>query len=366
MGSSRKSTVISANAIAAGAAAVGMILLMVIAEPAGWSSQSAPPAPSTSVPPGLAADAPQVPVAPSIVASGGVTLHSISVNFPGSDHTFPGGASADAINRDCLLCHSASMVLTQPSLSRSDWQAEVEKMRNVFKAPVPAEDVPAIVDYLGNLNNVSTQAIAPRQPDAKHGAVIVAQGTASGAPACAQCHAFNGVSDGSGAFPRLADQSVYYLTKQMRDFASGVRANAIMSPIAKALSGDDIADVSAYYSRIDAPFPQLKAPDPALVKQGEELAKLGDAARQIQSCDRCHGPGGAGEPPAVPYLAGQYAHYTSFTLHMWQQGYRNSSPDGMQVMAKKLNEQETAAVAAYYQQVRPQSTVEAAESQGQH
>jgi cytochrome c553 len=51
---------------------------------------------------------------------------------------------------------------------------------------------------------------------------------------------------------------------------------------------------------------------------------------------------------------------------MWQQGYRNSSPDGMQVMAKKLNEQETAAVAAYYQQVRPQSTVEAAESQGQH
>jgi hypothetical protein len=40
-----------------------------------------------------------------------------------------------------------------------------------------------------------------REPDAKHGAVIAAQGTPNGAPACAQCHAFNGVSDGSGAFP---------------------------------------------------------------------------------------------------------------------------------------------------------------------
>jgi len=186
-------------------------------------------------------------------------------------------------------------------------------------------------------------------------AVIVAQGTATGAAACAQCHAFNGVSDGSGAFPRIAGQSVYYLAGQLHDYSSGVRMNAVISPIAKALSPDDIADVSAYYSRIDAPFPPLKAPDPALVKQGEELAKLGDAARQIQSCDRCHGPGGVGEPPAIAYLAGQYAHYTAFTLHMWQRGYRNSSPDAMGVMAKKLNEQETAAVAAYYQQARSQS-----------
>ena len=107
-----------------------------------------------------------------------------------------------------------------------------------------------------------------------------------------------------------------------------------------------------YYSQIDAPFPPLKAPDAALVKQGEELAKLGDEARGIQSCDKCHGPGGTGEPPAIPYLAGQYGHYIAFTLHMWQQGYRNTSPDAMAVMARKLNPQQTTAVAAYYQQAR--------------
>jgi cytochrome c553 len=122
-----------------------------------------------------------------------------------------------------------------------------------------------------------------REPDAKHGAVIAAQGTPSGAPACAQCHALNGVSDGSGAFPRIAGQSAYYLAKQLRDFTSGVRVNANMTPVAGALSADDIADVAAYYAGIDAPFLPLRRPDSALVKQGEELAKVGSATSRIQA-----------------------------------------------------------------------------------
>ena len=191
-----------------------------------------------------------------------------------------------------------------------------------------------------------------RQPDAGHGAVIAAQGTATGAPACAQCHAFNGVSDGSGAFPRIAGQSAYYLAKQMRDFASAVRNSAVMSPIAKALSPEDITDVTAYYAAVDAPYLPLAAADPALVKRGEELAEEGAAARQIQSCDNCHGPGGAGEPPAIPYLAGQYASYIALELRMWQRGFRKSSPEAMAPLAKQLDDEEIAAVAAFYQQVR--------------
>ena len=66
-----------------------------------------------------------------------------------------------------------------------------------------------------------------RGPSPQRGAVIAAQGTLNGAPAWAQCHAFNGVSDGSGAFPRIAGQSAYYLAKQLRDFTSGIRVNAI-------------------------------------------------------------------------------------------------------------------------------------------
>jgi cytochrome c553 len=191
-----------------------------------------------------------------------------------------------------------------------------------------------------------------RRPDPGRGAVVAAQGTGSSVPACAQCHAFNGGSDGSGAFPRIAGQSTYYLAEQLRDFASGIRANAVMTPIAKALSPDDAADVAAYYASVDAPFLPLSNSDPALVRRGEQLAKIGDEPKRIQSCDNCHGPGGAGEPPAIPYLAGQYGHYTAFELQMWQRGFRKNSRHTMADIAARLDDQDIAAVAAYFQQVR--------------
>jgi cytochrome c553 len=191
-----------------------------------------------------------------------------------------------------------------------------------------------------------------REPDPKHGAVIAAQGTAGGAPACAQCHAFNGVSDGSGAFPRIAGQSAYYLAKQLRDFTSGIRVNAIMTPVASALTADDIADVAAYYAGIEAPFLPLRRAEAALIKQGEELARIGSAASSVQACDNCHGISGAGEPPVIPYLAGQYASYIALEWRMWRRGFRKSSPGAMACLAQHLNDQEIAAVSAYYEQVR--------------
>ena len=200
-----------------------------------------------------------------------------------------------------------------------------------------------------------------REPDAKHGAVIAAQGTPNGAPACARCHAFNGVSDGSGAFPRIAGQSAYYLAKQLRDFTSGIRVNAIMTPVAGALTADDIADVAAYYAGIEAPFLPLRTADAALITQGEELAKVGSAANKIQACDNCHGIGGAGEAPAIPYLAGQYATYVALEWRMWRRGFRKSSPGAMACLAEHLNDQEVAAAAAYYEQVR--GSTEASASQ---
>jgi cytochrome c5 len=81
---------------------------------------------------------------------GGVTLRSVNVDFPNRDRQFE-GPGADVVNNNCLTCHSAGMVLAQPRLPRAVWQAEVEKMRNTYKGPINAEDVPAIVDYLANL-----------------------------------------------------------------------------------------------------------------------------------------------------------------------------------------------------------------------
>ena len=76
-----------------------------------------------------------------------IAIKSTSVELPGGDSLFP-GPDADAINNNCLSCHSSEMVLTQPAFPKATWEAEVHKMINTYKAPVAEKDVGAIVDYL--------------------------------------------------------------------------------------------------------------------------------------------------------------------------------------------------------------------------
>ena len=63
------------------------------------------------------------------------------------------GPGADAANNNCLACHSAGMVLNQPAMSKAQWQAEVEKMRTAYKAPIDSSDVGSIVDYLAGIGS---------------------------------------------------------------------------------------------------------------------------------------------------------------------------------------------------------------------
>ena len=84
--------------------------------------------------------------------AGQISLKSVSVNLPNADRAFPGGHDADATKRNCLVCHSAGMLLTQPALSKAQWQAEIYKMRVVYKAPVDPKDFDAIVAYLISIN----------------------------------------------------------------------------------------------------------------------------------------------------------------------------------------------------------------------
>ncbi|WP_428684155.1 c-type cytochrome [Reyranella sp.] len=91
------------------------------------------------------------PPAPAAVASSGATafvLKSVSVDLPISTEVFPGGATAETINANCLSCHSAGMVLTQPNLTKAAWHGIVDKMIHAYKAPVDAGEMAAIVDYL--------------------------------------------------------------------------------------------------------------------------------------------------------------------------------------------------------------------------
>ena len=99
---------------------------------------------------------------------GPLVLKSVSVDLPQSDRSFPDGPNVEAINNNCLACHSAGMVLNQPALPPAAWQAEVTKMIGVYKAPVAPQDVPAIVAYLASTKGSQPapppQASQPAQP----------------------------------------------------------------------------------------------------------------------------------------------------------------------------------------------------------
>jgi mono/diheme cytochrome c family protein len=75
----------------------------------------------------------------------------VSVELPTSQAVFPPGNGADIANGECLICHSAGMVLRQPPLTQDEWTSEIEKMRNAFGAPLPADQVEPLAKYLHSI-----------------------------------------------------------------------------------------------------------------------------------------------------------------------------------------------------------------------
>jgi mono/diheme cytochrome c family protein len=81
----------------------------------------------------------------------------VTVDLPVSRTAFPPGNGADIANGQCLICHSAGMVLRQPPLTEDEWTAEINKMRTAFGAPVPADQIAALAKYLQSINGGQQQ-----------------------------------------------------------------------------------------------------------------------------------------------------------------------------------------------------------------
>jgi mono/diheme cytochrome c family protein len=76
----------------------------------------------------------------------------VTVELPANDAPFPPGIGADIATSQCLICHSAGMVLTQPPLKKDEWRAEILKMRTAYGAPIRDDQVDALSEYLKNIN----------------------------------------------------------------------------------------------------------------------------------------------------------------------------------------------------------------------
>ena len=169
------------------------------------------------------------------------------------------------------------------------------------------------------------------------------KGEASYTAVCAACHG----ADGNSAIavnPTLAQQHPEYLVKQLQEFKSGKRNNAVMKGFATMLTDEDMKNIAYWVA--SKPAKAGFAKDKDLVTLGERIYRGGIADRNIAACAGCHSPNGAGIPAQYPRLSGQHADYTVAQLNTFRDGSRDNSQQMTQVAAK-LNDKEIKAVADY-------------------
>lgn len=169
------------------------------------------------------------------------------------------------------------------------------------------------------------------------------KGEASYTAVCAACHG----ADGNSAIavnPTLAQQHPEYLVKQLQEFKSGKRNNAVMKGFATMLTDEDMKNIAYWVA--SKPAKAGFAKDKDLVTLGERIYRGGIADRNIAACAGCHSPNGAGIPAQYQRLSGQHADYTVAQLNTFRDGSRANSQQMTQVAAK-LNDKEIKAVADY-------------------
>ena len=73
----------------------------------------------------------------------------VKIELPPESTSLKPAAGSDLATRQCTTCHSADYVAIQPpGKPLAFWRAEVEKMKKVYGAPIPDDQVEPIAQYL--------------------------------------------------------------------------------------------------------------------------------------------------------------------------------------------------------------------------
>jgi cytochrome c553 len=217
-----------------------------------------------------------------------------------------------------------------------------EKFSNVWDAICSAAGVPQ------RAASVAPPAPSPRLTEVVLTSHTLARPTqdmigrgATLAQRCAICHGPTGISRADS--PNLAGQYAAVIYKQLHDFRTGARTNAVMSPFATNLTDEDIADLSVYYAylpRLPAYHPTPQLPKPNIVIYGAPM-------RGIAPCGSCHGS--LDNKTGSPWLEGQSEVYLKTQLLAFVSGERrNDISQQMRNIARAMTPKEVDEAAAYY------------------
>lgn len=158
---------------------------------------------------------------------------------------------------------------------------------------------------------------------------------------CAICHGPTGVSRADS--PNLAGQYASVIYKELKDFQTGARVNAIMSPFAAPLSDQDMIDLASYYAYL----PRLPAYHPAAALALSRIVVNGAPLRGIAPCGACHGA--LDNKAGSPWLEGQSAVYIKSQLEAFASNERrNDISEQMRNIARRMTPEEIEEAAQYY------------------
>ena len=179
------------------------------------------------------------------------------------------------------------------------------------------------------------------------------------AQTCVACHGVNGNSV-VPTFPKLAGQHASYTLKQLKQYKSKERDNAIMYGQALALTDQDMENLAAYYAAQTATPGMAMGASAEKLALGKKLYNGGKLSDGTTACIACHGVNGKGIPSAkFPSIAGQHSMYTSSQLKLFRQNainnqigtadpVRNNDYEGMmRNVVSKLSNDEIDALSSY-------------------
>ncbi len=86
-----------------------------------------------------------------MATSGSASSAPLKYTLPEETAGFRVGEGREVAQNNCLVCHSADYVNTQPPRrGAAFWEAEVMKMIKAYHAQISEEDAKAIIKYLTN------------------------------------------------------------------------------------------------------------------------------------------------------------------------------------------------------------------------
>ncbi|MBK6743932.1 MAG: c-type cytochrome [Hydrogenophilales bacterium] len=155
---------------------------------------------------------------------------------------------------------------------------------------------------------------------------------------CNACHGVNGVSVGP-SMPSIGGLPEAHLKNVMLQWKTDERYSATMGRHFKGYTEAELSALATYYSKL--PYvPTVQKADDKIMAKGKEAT---------DRCETCHGAtGGEPDDAETPKLNGQWAQYLELELMKYRNDAVKMPHKKMRNNAKKLADEDVAAVAEFY------------------